>query len=120
MTKHPNLPAWADIVNDAIEFDPADAYGEALAVLGVDKPDQYWLEVARRCVTNRLKDIVKADLDLMNALASTGLRLKIRRNEAFALANHPPGAGAEAGVQQFRKYYQDYLARVARAAQPKG
>lgn len=95
------LPRWAR-QDDAgrVEIDAGVAYPLVLAALGVEAPTQYWLEVARRCVTHRLKETVGAPLHL-HIVDPSG---------AWRLADHPPGPGADAGVAEFRTHY-DRLAR---------
>lgn len=115
MLNHEALPAWAQIddsnpADHIIVADPAGAYEEALTALGVEERTQYWLEVARRCFTERLLDLLRGNLSLMIAVGATGLHLRIDRGDgSYALANFPEGDGAARGVAEFRQYYQGYL-----------
>lgn len=117
MKKNTSLPAWADVVDQVIEFDPEHAYEEVRQALKIKKWDQYWLEVARRLCTNRLKVIVRGDLSLMNALASTGLKVRILKNDAVGiLSRHPKGKGADLGATEFRLFMESYMAAVRELA----
>ena len=106
---HPALPARASIEDGTVFVAPGLAYEEALTALGVTDRTQYWLEVARRCCTERLHIAVKGSLDLMNAIGGTGLHLRILRDDNYRLDLYPEGEGAEAGSRGFRKHYQTYL-----------
>lgn len=106
------LPDWATVGNDGvILFHPSEAYEEAARALGWTKWDQAKLEIARRCVTLRLKNTIKASLTLMNLVGETGLRLRIAREPEYALRNHPAGKGAEWGAsnEALNLHYQPYL-----------
>lgn len=120
------LPDWAAVEESGGEkivlIDPAAAYEEAAVALtasGMDFTawDQYRLEVARRCVTKRLKELIKSDLDLMNMVGSTGLNLRIARNDAYRLTNHAEGLGAEEGTSlaALSLHYQPYLNGLPKA-----
>ena len=53
------LPRWARRGDDGmIEVDPDQAYPLYLGLLGVQTLDQFWLEVARRCLTADLKALL--------------------------------------------------------------
>lgn len=106
------LPKWAAIKGTTIEVNPAAAYSEAFKALGVKIIDQYWLEVARRCFTNRIKDLVRGDADLRDALVSKCLDIRICRDPAFVLADYPFGAGPDMGSLGFRKHYRTYISAV--------
>ena len=107
--EHPKLPKWATIDNGQIVVNPRPAYEEALAALGNPAPDQYWMEVARRCCTERVVQIARDNLDIMVALGSTVISLKILRDKFALLTDYPPGAGAHEGSFKFRQHYQTYL-----------
>ncbi len=89
------LPDWVRKVGkDSYEWDPAVVYPLYLKRLGMETT-QYSLEVARRCATQDLR------------LAHGGpFRQRILRRPHWALANHPPGLGAEAGAAGFRVYWE--------------
>ena len=119
MITHEALPVWASIDDSnppdrVIVADPAEAYEEALSALGNPERTQYWLEVARRCITERLLDALRGNLSLMNAVGSTGLHLRIAANDAYRLDQLPEGDGAALGVVEFRRWYQSYLNNLAR------
>jgi len=99
------LPPWAkraknqsDWASITIEAD-TDAYvAEWFGLLGVTKPDQYWLEVAYQC----------AKLDLQTAIAGTEYdpriggkpaEFKFNRSDKWALKLHPTGKGIKAATQ---------------------
>ncbi len=72
------LPSFATHENGVIVINPDEAYPQYLAELGME-PDQYSVEVARRCMT----------LDLME-LAGSGIYLKIIKGSGqFAIKNLP-------------------------------
>lgn len=112
--KHPELPVWADIEDGVIVFSPGDAYEEALKALAAPARDQYWMEVARRCATERLHQAVAGSLPLMTALGATGLGIRILRDDAYTLSKLPAGKGAALGALEFRQYYQGYLNGLSR------
>ena len=68
-----------------------------LALLGIDLDDvdQFWLEVARRCLTADLKALLGTPLGV-RILAGSG---------RWALAGVPPGGGAALGATTFRTFY---------------
>ena len=100
--KTATLPKWANWATDgAIEIDPDVGYPLILKRLGgVKTATQYDLEVARRCLTTRLRE-----------LCGSGLHIRITNDairagkKKWALVNFPPGKGADAGAQNFRKHY---------------
>jgi hypothetical protein len=90
------LPRWAKRdADDMIEVDPDLAYPVYLALLGVQALDQFWLEVARRCLTTDLKALLGTPL-CVRILAGSG---------RYALAAVPPGGGAAFGAATFRTFY---------------
>ena len=96
------LPSWAKVKADGndkvaliIEADTAGYVAEWFELLGVQKPDQYWLEVAFQC----------AKLDLQSALAGTSydprtnarpVEFHFTRADQCALRRFPVGRGVEA------------------------
>jgi hypothetical protein len=100
-----NLPAWATQAKDgAIEVKASVVYPMALERLAVTTVDQYWLEVARRCFTEHLHQIIQLDGE------QNQLHLRIVSDtDAFLLKKNPKGAGAEEGGSKFRKHYKAYL-----------
>lgn len=91
------LPGWASKHGEKIHIDPDKAYPLYLDKLGhAHEPDQYWLEVARRCFTEDLHQIVKGPMHLVIE-AKSG---------QWALRNFAEGAGAVAGANEFRQYYE--------------
>lgn len=100
----PELPGWAVWGEDSdgiyVAVDPNVVYPLWLEKLGVEKAarTQYWLEVARRCFTEALKE----------HLAPSGVkldRLRILKGEPWRLANFPPGEGEQAGSLGFRRHW---------------
>ncbi|HYN37892.1 MAG TPA: hypothetical protein VES39_01430 [Rhodospirillales bacterium] len=93
----PTLPRWARRGDDGvIEVDPDQAYPVYLALLGIDldDADQFWAEVARRCLTADLK-----------TLLGTPLAIRIRPSNHWVLAGLPVGGGAALGAATFRTFY---------------
>jgi hypothetical protein len=91
------LPRWVRLADDGVfEVDPDIAYPVYLALLGIDldELDQFWLEVARRCLTADLK-----------TLLGTPLYLRIRPSEHWVLAKFPAGGAAAMGAGAFRAFY---------------
>ena len=91
------LPRWARQAEDGvIEIDPDVAYPVYLALLSIDLDElsQFWLEVARRCLTADLK-----------TLLGTPLYLRFRPSEHWVLARLPAGGGAALGAGSFRAFY---------------
>lgn len=97
------LPVWVT-VNAArteaegrlvLEVDRDRAYPDYLERLGVETPDQYWLEVARRCLTKDLQELVRQPITLR--ILATG---------DWNLADHPPGKGDAAGAAEFRRHWE--------------
>jgi hypothetical protein len=92
------LPRWARRSADGlVEVDPDVAYPVYLALLGIDldEVDQFWLEVARRCLTTDLK-----------ARLGTPLAIRILEGSGrYALASLPPGGDAALGAATFRTFY---------------
>lgn len=88
------LPAWAKRNGDAIEVIPSFVYPYYMEKLGVEEVTQYWLEVARRCMTEDLKKIVGGPL-----------HIRILKDLAWRLENFPVGDGDERGRTEFRKHY---------------
>jgi hypothetical protein len=100
----PELPEWAAWAEDEdglyVAVDPNVVYPMWLDKLGVGKAarTQYWLEVARRCFTEALKE----------RLAPSGVpleRLRILKGEAWRLVNFPAGEGEQAGSLGFRTHW---------------
>ena len=91
------LPRWARIDPDgAVSVDPDEAYPVYFALLGIDldDADQFWTEVARRCMTADLKDLLGAPL-----------HLRIRAATIGRLARLPIGGGAALGAASFRTFH---------------
>lgn len=91
------LPRWARRDPDgAVSVDPDEAYPVYFALLGIDldDADQFWTEVARRCLTADLKTLLGAPL-----------HLRIRDSGHWALASLPAGGGAALGAASFRTFY---------------
>jgi hypothetical protein len=91
------LPSWA-VLNSTdgfVEVEPQLFYPTMLEALQIEEPTQYWLEVARRCGTEYLLEV----------LGLKQLKLRIRKNPKWKLTNFEPGDGALAGASAFRKYY---------------
>jgi hypothetical protein len=90
------LPRWAKRGDDGmIEVDPDLAYPLYLRLLGVQTLDQFWLEVARRCLTADLK-----------ALLGTPLAIRILEGSGrYALAAVAAGGGPALGAATFRTFY---------------
>lgn len=86
----------------AFEVDPAITYPHYLDQLsGVFKEyeggmTQYHLEVARRCLTE----------DLHNMIENAPMYMHILRRPKWRLKEFPPGYGAEKGSQNFMMYYR--------------
>lgn len=94
-----SLPDWArvsgkssDRVSIVIEADTDAAMKEWLALLGIERPDQYWIEVAYQC----------AKLDLQSAIAGTpydprtsgkSAQFNFSRADQWALKKFPVGRG---------------------------
>lgn len=96
VTRDIDLPHWATGTPDGvIEIDPDTAYPLVLDLLEIVNPDQYWLEVARRCVTEKLR-----------LLHGPGLSLRILpKARKWSLGNFPEGMGAARGCDEFRKHW---------------
>ena len=89
------LPNWARMGKDGyIEVWPHKAYPLFVEAAGL-KMDQYGLEVARRCMTKYLKELLQVET----------LYLRILKDTRYKLSNYPEGEGAQAGADGFRKYY---------------
>ena len=112
----PSLPDWAslgepvelEIDGEIVKFRkvvvrPSVVYPHFLQLMEIPKPTQYWLEVARRCFTQVLKETI----------APTPLHLSIRavddEDRKWALCNFPPGDGADRGAVEFRRFYNRLL-----------
>jgi hypothetical protein len=109
-----NLPPWAKVspsgskgVSIKIDIDTDGAMREWMHLLGVERVDQYWLEVAFQC----------AKLDVQSALAGTKYDPRINgappmfsfnRADKWALRRHPVGRGIEAATKgkEARQHYQ--------------
>lgn len=91
-------PEWAAVeVINGVQFlviDPQVVYPMVLGLLK-QKPDRYWLEVARRCLTTALRDMVGA-----------GINVRILNRPEWALAKHDEGLGAALGSADFRRHYE--------------
>lgn len=108
ITVQRSIPSWASIQSvkqwdsatqqeldiPFIVIDPQTAYPLVLALLG-QHPDQYWLEVARRCLTAALLDMV-----------GPGINVKILNRPEWALAKYPEGDGEARGGAEFRRHYE--------------
>lgn len=94
----PALPQWARWAEDGetVLVDPDQAYPIYLALLGIelDDADQFWVEVARRCLTADLKTLLGAPL-----------HLRITDSRRWVLASLPAGGGAALGASSFRTFY---------------
>ncbi len=94
----PALPQWARWGDDGetVLVDPDQAYPIYLALLGIelDDADQFWVEVARRCLTADLKTLLGAPL-----------HLRITDSRRWVLASLPAGGGAALGASSFRTFY---------------
>lgn len=98
------LPAWARIENDAdgeyILVHPDNVYPRYIEDLRgieggpVGAADQYWIEVARRCMTKDLREII-----------GRPFRLRIARDDNWRLDAHQQGRGPEAGAAEFRRHW---------------
>ncbi len=97
MAKAPTLPRWAKRVRGEIHVTPAVVYPLFLKHLGVAMANatQYDLEVARRCFTTELRDRLGGKITV-----------RIAKDDAWRLDRFPPGEGADAGAQSFRKHYR--------------
>lgn len=90
-----NLPAWATLKGKnrggmpVIEVDPDKMYPALLEEYGVDKPDQYWLEVCFQSMK----------LDLQQAAGTIQIEIHIRadggRKERWRQDAHPEGKAQE-------------------------
>lgn len=95
---------WAEPAKDGVvEVKASEVYPMALKRLGVEKIDQYWLEVARRCFTTHLRDLLR-----LHGVHFLHLRI-VSDVDDFKIKKHAPGGGPEAGAQEFRKHFQRYL-----------
>ncbi|MHA1572157.1 MAG: hypothetical protein ACTSWM_10065 [Alphaproteobacteria bacterium] len=101
------LPDWATMTETGvIEVDGAAAYTETLKRLDQKKPDQYWIEVARRCFT--------ADLyDLCLVAGEAALRLRITASKIGRLANYPPEMSPEDLEQKVHREWLGHYKRLA-------
>jgi hypothetical protein len=86
------LPAWATLTEregriPVVDVDTHAAYPEMLRELGVEQPDQYWLEVAYQCMK----------LDLQVAMRAPSFEIRMHDpDKRWALKDHPEGRGIEA------------------------
>lgn len=113
------LPTWAKKVNCAkwagirIEADPDGFIPYWLNLLGIEKPDQYWLEVAYQC----------GKLDIQWALESTEYDPRVAGKPAeihvlnrpkWALKNYPAGKGIHRASQgkEARGHYVRIRGRI--------
>ena len=95
------LPEYATKADDGTyEIDPDVAYPLWLGRLGLPW-DQFALEVCRRCFTKEMLEIVGKRDD-------SPLRLRITKDDRWALKNFSPGLGAEAGADGFRPYWNKW------------
>lgn len=93
------IPDWVGVEVDAsgtqwFVVDPGAMYPRVLKMLGATETDQYWLEVARRCLIQAIRDA-----------AGGGINVRILRDDAYRLDLHPAGLGADRGVVEFREHY---------------
>lgn len=114
-----NLPAWAKI------GDPDDKYSitllastdgyvdEWLPLLKIDKPDQYWLEVAYQCAKMDLQRAIEGT-EFDPRAAGKSAAIKFDRSEKYALNKHPTGKGAAAATQgrEAREHYRRVRGRL--------
>jgi len=116
------LPEWARVIDSTnslsgkisicIEGDTDGYIKEWFGLLGVTKPDQYWLEVAYQC----------AKLDLQSALVNTEYdprggkfaEFKFTRAPQWALKNFSAGKGTKAATQgrEAREHYKRVRGRL--------
>lgn len=92
------LPKWAKYKKDVdginkIFVKPSVVYPIYIKALGL-KNDQFGAEVARRCMTEELFEIV-----------GKGMTIHIERDLAWRLSALPAGEGASKGAKSFRIYY---------------
>ncbi len=96
------LPDWASYDKGFFIVDPDVVYPLFLRHLKM-VPTQFSLEVARRCFTQRIKNIVKIPF-----------KLRITKNDRWKLTGYPPGGSfdegegqiaQEAGSRDFMKYF---------------
>lgn len=92
------VPDWVSVENAGdIEFlviDPKVVYPMVLGLLK-QEPDRYWLEVARRCLTKALLDMV-----------GPGINVRTLNRPEWALGKHPEGNGEGLGAAEFRRHYE--------------
>lgn len=102
------LPTFAQYVDGRVEVDPGVVYPQYLAELaecreGVDK-NQYWVEVARRCMTHDIKMAIGGGFTLK-------LANPVHKNDAWALHKLPeregeaPGLSALLGSAEFLTHW---------------
>lgn len=91
--------SWAEARDGKYFADPDKMYPLYLEKLGVAEPDQYWLEIARRCATEDLLKIAGGSLHLVI----------LQKGREWALKNFPEGLGANAGATGFRVHYNKLL-----------
>lgn len=94
------VPAWCRLSGGRAEIEPGKAYASVLNALGVERGEvsQYWLEVCRRCCTQRLREIL-----------GVPLRVRILPGPAWTkLRSYPPVSlrgDAAAGASGFLVHY---------------
>lgn len=113
--RKPSLPEWASVKTPGkIEVLADQFYPEYLVELGVEEPDQYWLEVAFQCMKMDIQSAVIGT----DAMPEFGGALVISVRDMtktdglskWAQAAYPKGKGAESATKG--KEARDHYARI--------
>lgn len=111
----PKLPKWLSQRDDGIfVIDPDLAYPAIFAALGVDKPDQYWTEVAYQSAKMEVQRlIVGTELAPEDAPLEIHVNTEGDRKERWSLANMPEGRGVEVATKgrEARVHYERIIGR---------
>lgn len=91
-----NLPAWVtrNQKTGVFTVDPDAVYPAVLKALKVEKPDQYWLEVAFQCVKLKVQELAAGAGHDATKPVVIHIDGGAENKKTWALVNHPPGRGA--------------------------
>lgn len=117
------LPPWAKVkdsviadvgkVSLVIEADTKEYVEEWFKLLGVDKPDQYWLEVAYQCAKLDLQMAV-LDTEFDPRHAGKAVEFRFSNYPPYALKRWPEGKGLEKATKgkEAREHYKRIRGRL--------
>jgi hypothetical protein len=95
-----NLPSWVTRdKNGVFNVDPDVAYPQVLKALKVEKPDQYWLEVAYQCVKLKVQALASGAGQDPSRPVVIHIEGGAENKKSWALSNFPAGRGAMAATK---------------------